>query len=213
MSRSDRPEIVVPAHRYHHGDLRAALLTTTRALLAESGLEALSIREVSRRAGVSNAAAYNHFTGRGELVRAVVDVAFAELAAVMRVEQGEARDPLERLRRAGQGYVRFAMARPAEFRTMFRPELFASGEPLGELALGTSEAYMVLTEAIAACLATGAIAGDEPTLVMAAWSAVHGLATLALDGPPAATLASDPAGVDSLARAITGIVARGMQPG
>jgi len=190
--------------------LRSALLATTRALLAEGGLEALSIREVSRRAGVRNAAAYNHFTGRSDLMRAVVEAAFGELAQVMRAAQGDAVDPLERLRRAGEGYVRFAMSRPAEFRTMFRPELFACPEP--DPKLGKGDAYAVLTESVAACLAAGAVAGDRETLVMTAWSIVHGFATLALDGPPAATLATDPHRVEALARELTAIVTRGMRP-
>lgn len=210
MSRSVRKNAGT-VRPYHHGDLRATLLATTRTLLAEGGIEALSIREVSRRAGVSNAAAYNHFAGRGDLVRAVVADAFVELAKAIRGAQRRATDPLERLRRAGAGYVSFALSHPAEFRVMFRPELFARRSEHDD-ACGEDDAYAALTEAIAVARAAGAIVGDEPTLVLAAWSMVHGLATLALDGPLAANLSGDDARTRALARELAAIVVRGMEP-
>ena len=75
-------------------------------------------------------------------------------------------DPVERLVKAGTAYVKFALAHPDEFRVMFRPELF--GKTARDAAdTSACDAYSVLTEAIAACLATGAVTGDASTLVMA----------------------------------------------
>src|SRR6185369_3293046 len=66
---------------YHHGDLRNALLAAGRALLAEGGTPALSLREAARRAGVSHAAPYRHFASREALLAAIAEGGFVALAA------------------------------------------------------------------------------------------------------------------------------------
>ena len=67
--------------KYHHGDLRAALLEAALAVISEIGPQGLSIREVARRAGVSHAAPYRHFADRDELILAVVEQGFEPDAA------------------------------------------------------------------------------------------------------------------------------------
>lgn len=167
--------------RYHHGDLRATLLETTRAVVAEVGIEGLSLREVSRRAGVSHAAAYNHFRDKGSLIGALVNVGFERLAAEMRRSRSTTREPLERLRRMGVAYVRFAYRNPVEFKLMFRPELCSTNSAPTSTGEG---AYQLLIQTIRECQAAGAIAaGPAERYVLAAWSMVHGLAALIVDGP------------------------------
>ena len=166
---------------YHHGDLRATLLATTRSVLAEVGIEGLSLREVSRRAGVSHAAAYNHFRDKASLIGALVSAAFERLATEMHRSRSNTREPFERLRRIGVAYVRFAYRNPVEFKLMFRPELCGLDGPPSPTGDG---AYRLLVETIVDCQAAGAIAaGPTEPLVLAAWSMVHGLAALIVDGP------------------------------
>ncbi len=168
--------------RYHHGDLRAALLETTRLVLARVGIEGLSLREVSRQAGVSHAAAYNHFRDKAGLVKAVVDAAFADLAAAMQRARGSTSDPLVALERIGVAYVDFAYTNAPDFKIMFRPELCGVADPAA--ARDNDEAYRILVATVKDCQAAGQIvAGNPEPLVLAAWSMVHGLASLIVDGP------------------------------
>ncbi|MBD5634544.1 MAG: TetR/AcrR family transcriptional regulator [Candidatus Eremiobacteraeota bacterium] len=188
---------------YHHGDLRNALLAAARALVSEGGIDGFGLREVSRRAGVSHTAAYNHFANRSALVEALVIEAFAALTAALRAAEFGATDPLRRLQDVGVAYVRFAYERQAEFRFMFRPEHCPDpGSASVELRAATSAAYAPLADAIAAALSAGAIAGNAQTLALTAWSGVHGLASLIVDGP-LRNEALDSATVEALARSVT----------
>src|SRR5690242_4627498 len=108
---------------YHHGDLRRTLLEASLELIAESGLDALSLREVARRAGVSPGAPYHHFESREQLLTALAVDGFALLGEAMRSarDAAGAEDVIERFGAIGEAYVRFALAHPAHFRLMFRP--------------------------------------------------------------------------------------------
>ena len=195
-------------HRYHHGDLRAALLEQTVALVAECGIGGLSLREVSRRAGVSHAAAYNHFPNRAALVRAYVEAAFDEFARALRAASEAGAEPIDALRRIGVAYVRFAYEHPARFRIMFRPELSAIEERGGSPAVDA--AYGVLVDGITTALAAGLIRGDATDLVRAAWAVVHGLATLILDGP-GKLVAPTAETLDAMTASALGVLLDGMR--
>ena len=168
---------------YHHGDLRRALLEASLALIDEAGIGALSLREVARKAGVSHSAPYHHFQDRGSLLAAIAEEGFAQLAQEMREARSAAPDPRVRLEACGVAYVRFALRSPARFKLMFRPELAGPGEE-GAVAKSSTAALDTLAGAIGEAQAAGlAPAGDPMPLVLTAWSAVHGLASLWLDGP------------------------------
>jgi AcrR family transcriptional regulator len=200
---------VSTSRSYHHGDLRATLLDTTRAVLARAGIEGLSMREVSRQAGVSHAAAYNHFHDKASLLRAVVDAAFEQLAAEMRGARSNASDPFERLRRIGVAYVCFAYTNPTIFKIMFRPELCTVAPQQAEGDAG--DAYGILVTAIAECQAAGAIgSGPAEPLVLAAWSLVHGLSSLLVDGPNR-DLAPNLHAAQTLARHCIDVLAAGLR--
>jgi AcrR family transcriptional regulator len=191
---------------YHHGDLRAALVAAAFCVLRERGLEGLTLREVARRAGVSHAAPYHHFTDRAALVATLVETSLLELGECMRAAAASAPDdPEARVRALGVAYVRFAVEDPAPFRLMFRPELRRAGGERLEAAGDAS--YRPLLEAIADGVARGSfVAGDVEDLGLAAWAAVHGLATLLLDGPLRDRL-DEPVAVDAaVAAVVDGIV-------
>ena len=110
--------------RYHHGDLRRALVSAAREVLREGGTGKLSLRAAARRAGVSHASAYYHFEDKTSLVAAVAIQAFNELGeATDAVYEQGGRSTLERLKAVASAYVRFALSNPQEFRVMFLPEL------------------------------------------------------------------------------------------
>lgn len=168
---------------YHHGDLRRTLLDASAALLEAEGLGALSLREVARKAGVSHNAPYYHFKDCGSLLAALAEEGFAQLARQMAEARQAAPNPRARVEACGLAYVRFAVGSPARFKMMFRPELAAPSEEAA-VARSSTPALDTLMGAIVEAQAAGlAPAGDPRPLVLTCWSAVHGLASLWLDGP------------------------------
>lgn len=201
--------------RYHHGDLRRALLEAATDLLEEHGPEGVTLRATARRAGVSHAAPYHHFADKAHLIEALAIRGFEAFAEALERAAGDPdANPLERLRATGVAYVRFAVERPALFRLMNRPELRSAG-PLSDREPGPVEraaraSYRVLEEGIRASQQAGLIeAGDARPHALAAWSLVHGLAVLAMDGliddgPPT------PAEAERLAAMATGVLGQGL---
>jgi len=168
---------------YHHGNLRRALLDATLQLIDERGVEGLTLREVARQAGVSAAAPYHHFADKAALVAALATEGYVALTAALHAAWAAEDDPAERIAALGVAYVRFAVAHPAAFRLMFRPELRGPRED-APLAQATAAAYGVLVAGIRVAQDAGVIApGDPAPLVLAAWATVHGLAVLLVDGP------------------------------
>ncbi|MEO4047105.1 TetR/AcrR family transcriptional regulator [Pseudomonas sp. CAU 1711] len=180
---------------YHHGDLRAALLQAAAQLLAEQGEAAISLREVARRAQVSHSAPYRHFADREALLAALATQGFAELLARM-CHAGAGLDADARLAALGACYVRFALERRGLFRLMFAAPLERGRHP--ELQQAAEALHRQLDEAVAEL-----VAGDTRIASLSAWSLVHGLAQLLLDGQVAAD--EDRDGV--IARVTAGFVA------
>ena len=190
-----RRAVVPQARPYHHGDLRRALLGAAVAALGERGPAALSLREVARRVGVSHAAPTHHFGDKRGLLTAVAEEGYRLLAAELRAAWERTGSFLE----VGVAYVRFALQRRAHFEVMFRPELYHSQEPA---LLAAKKAAADLLYGPAASLSGDGAAGDPQAAGLAAWSLVHGLATLWLNGNlPAGVARDDP-------EAVTRVVAR-----
>jgi AcrR family transcriptional regulator len=176
---------------YHHGALRQALLDSALQLVTEQGVQAVTLREVARLAGVSHNAPYHHFADKAALIEALAAECFTALAVALQSAidrtSGSARD---KFLASGGAYVGFAYQNQAVFRLMFRPELRRSAlaldspEAAGAALLScVGAAHDVLIRSIVACQAEGSLPAGEPaTYALAAWSTVHGLATLLLDG-------------------------------
>lgn len=174
-----------PAKKYHHGDLRRALLEASVTLIAERGVEALSLREVAQSIGVSPAAPYHHFGSKSVLLGAIAARGFAGLTEAMQgalaalpVEH----TPIDRLAAIGDAYLGFALAHPTEYRLMFSPGLVSPADLPPDCQPEAS--YGLLLEAVAQVAATlrpNLI--DPDALVATCWSLVHGAATLILEGP------------------------------
>lgn len=180
--------------RYHHGDLRAALLEGALALIEEDGVSSLSLRAVARRVGVSPGAPYHHFASRSALLAAISMDGFTRLHET--VERAiEANPGPERLDACGVAYVRFALAHPGHFRVMFRPELTPQTE-FPEVHECATPLFQRLVELVQEGQRDRRVpAGDWQPHVLLAWAACHGLASLLLDGPiqtqPEITLTED----------------------
>ena len=164
---------------YHHGDLRAALIQAGLAILAEEGVQALSLRAAARRVGVSHAAPYRHFADKEALLAAIAEEGFNLLFA--EVEAARARfpaSPREQLEESGWAYVRFALAHPDHLRVMFgglieNPQAYPGLRDAGARAFG------VLVEIMRAGQDAGVIVKDEARLLaLVGWTQVHGLSLL-----------------------------------
>lgn len=193
---------------YHHGDLRRTLLDASLALVEEAGIGALSLREVARKAGVSHNAPYHHFPDKAAILAAISIDGFERLGAAMAAARREVKgsDPLGRLQSCGHAYVSFAIAHPAHFRVMFRPELAGCHADVTQAA---APSFDNLVQSVRDCQeAKVAPPGDPMPLVLTCWSAVHGLASLWLDGP----LSQDPKGFgrdpQALAEMVSATLAR-----
>ncbi|KAF1706361.1 TetR family transcriptional regulator [Pseudoxanthomonas sacheonensis] len=181
MNRNQPPE-ERPADRYHHGDLRTALIRAADEILAEHGLEGFSLREAARRAGVSAAAPAHHFGGAAGLLSEVAVLGFQELAKNLQVDASQG-TPTQRLRLQGMGYVRFAMTYPGRFQLMFRRDLLSPDHPA--LQEAGRRALLLLEETIRAIRSLPNQQPLDPqaqAALLATWSTVHGFAHLALDG-------------------------------
>jgi AcrR family transcriptional regulator len=162
--------------------LRETLVEAATVLVARKGPQGFSLREVARRARVSEAAPYWHFADREALLAAVAERGFVEMTKGMMEIWSRVVDPGERLHALGIGYVRFALAHPSYLRVMFGSEVpdKAAHPTLKEAGERT---FQLLVQAIVECQTAGqARPGDPVELAVAAWSIVHGLAALLVDG-------------------------------
>ncbi|MGE0326725.1 MAG: TetR/AcrR family transcriptional regulator [Polyangiaceae bacterium] len=169
---------------YHHGSLREALLDAGVELVSEAGADAVSLRELARRAGVSSAAPYRHFPDKDALLRGIAargyqrfDQALGKVA-----KQSADSSPLEAVQQLGVAYVRFAARNPNLFRLIFSPVAQASGlDPELDEACRQSAAH--LPRSLARLHEAGiATSINIQELTELAWALVHGVAMLHLDG-------------------------------
>jgi AcrR family transcriptional regulator len=167
--------------RYHHGDLKPALLEAGLAELEDKGLEHLSLRSIAARVGVSHTAPKNHFDGLRGLLTAIAAEGFRRHAAAMRQGVEDQPQGPARLDAACNGYVRFALQNPQLFRLMFSNTLCDADDP--ELKAAASGSYEVL-RAVAHGLDwdKGGDAGGPWRTEWMLWSFVHGYAMLLIEG-------------------------------
>lgn len=177
---------------YRHGDLYRALLDAGTEMARLGGPTAVVLREVTRQAGVAPNAAYRHFADRNALLQAVCAAAQAQLAQAIEAEWsvvesgGNAADTARaHLRAVGTGYMRFARAEPGLFRTAFsvHEDLQRAGIPEMAGKSGLTP-FQLLSSALDELLAAGVLTPERrPGAEFLAWSAVHGLSMLLIDGP------------------------------
>jgi AcrR family transcriptional regulator len=175
----------VPAPRTEvpEPDLRARILRASVELIGEQGLDALSMREVARRAGVSHQAPYHHFDDRAAILAALAEEGFTELRRRMYEARTAPRKSPGEIARAGTAYVQFALAFPAHFRVMFRPDIVDTEKYAGAHCKA-EEAFAELVTIVDKWVKEGeGWEGKEPILISLFWSLSHGLASLLLDGP------------------------------
>ena len=177
-----------PRAGYHHRDLRAALLLHGIELAQAGGPDAVSIRDVQRRAGVSNSAAYRHFVDRTALLEAISEHALetmaqrmATLLARIRPRATAADTARARFRAVGEAYLECALAEPGLYRVAFATT--RTFDPARAKADDTGPLPLV-TQCLDDLVETGVLdPRHRPLSEVALWASLHGLALLLLDGP------------------------------
>lgn len=171
------------APRGRGAELRGELLQAAMDLLRETGdVDAVSVRAVAQRVGVSVPSLYLHFADKQALIDAVCGEVFEGIHQRMREAAEGAPDPFEALRAQGNAYVHFALENPEHYRIV----LMTAGSDVGahgsdlEIAGG---AFGYLVESVRACVATGVYSGDPVELALGLWAAAHGVAALLVAKP------------------------------
>jgi AcrR family transcriptional regulator len=215
-STIERAPLLPARDTYRHGDLRRALISAGLALAAAGGPEAVVLREATRRAGVAPNAAYRHFASRQDLLAAVRQAAVAAMAQSMEAQMQGLPPPGEpvaharaMLRAVGAGYLAFAWAQTGLFRTAFGGEFQRQAvDHAAKAGRSGLDPFEHLTRALDLLVEAGVLpAQRRPQAEFLAWSAVHGLALLVIDGP---LRGQAPEEVDGLAQRLLDMVERGL---
>ncbi len=195
---------------YHHGDHRRTLVLAAEGLLEERGAAGMSLREVAKRAGVSHAAPYRHFHDKAALLDAIAQTGFERLSE--RVREAHERhpgDPEAQLRKAGVAYVGWATERPERTRLMMGGMM--KEDPLCTcLHAAAEDAFQWIYRIIDEGREAGVFGGpDTASVVISAWSAVHGLTMLILNSGK--VRADTPGEIAGLAERVCETIANGIR--
>ncbi len=170
-------------NRYHHGDLRAALLDAAAAMIAESGVEQVTIRGLAQRVGVSHTAPYRHFANKNALLAAVAEDGFNRLVVRLReIREAHPAEPELCLRQLFVVYVEFALGNPTHYRLMYGEEVFSRKEypELSVIAHQVFNEFFAVVQQGQQAHIYRANLGVKITCSI--WALAHGLSLLVLDG-------------------------------
>jgi AcrR family transcriptional regulator len=182
MDNNDSNPTTQASKRYHHGDLRNALIRAGQVLLAEKGIAGLDLRKVARAAGVSHAAPYRHFADKQALLAAIAEDGFYQLAQGMDAAIGQApTNAAAQLEQLAHAYVRFALDHPAHMREMFSG-LTVKRAAYPQLHAAAKQAFQRVVQVIERGQAQRQIGPGAPAdLSMVAWAQIHGIAMLLIE--------------------------------
>ena len=166
---------------YHHGNLAESLLNAVDEIASQFGLEAVTLRACAKRVGVSPSSAFRHYTDKRALLTAFATRALLQLSSSLSSANQQAHsEGHDAFLAVGMTYVKFALDKPAFFRAMWREETIYTND----------HHYIAAAEQLSSNLKGGfadTIFDSDPTQLssdeLLAWSAVHGLANLFVDGP------------------------------
>ena len=181
MEHALKPDPVRAKSKYHHGDLREALLHASYDLVAMHGAENFTLAQACRLSGVSTAAPYKHFRDRDEVLGLIVTRGFHQMSEQsMRAVEAAGVGTLAGIVAMGQAYVRFAVENENVFRLMFgqHPVLKTDEVVMGE-GLGC---FSKVIEQVAIYCDRNGVSGNPDEIAVRLWTFVHGAASLLIDG-------------------------------
>lgn len=160
--------------KYHHGDLRTALIAAAQDILVAEGIEGLSLRNLAKATGVTQAAPYSHFKDKDDLLAIIAESGFQRLALQMADDASGAASTRDRVERLMESYIRFALENKNMFQLMFGREL-QDMKQYPTLGMTAGKSYALISAALAKLSARGE---DTRFLTVAIWSLCHGLTEL-----------------------------------
>ncbi len=197
------------ATSYHHGNLREALLSAAVDSIREQGAENLSLRALARVVGVSQTAPYRHFADKNGLLVELARQTFDELSRVTSERIDPALNCAENLLRAGEAYLRYAIANPEKYRLIFGSSI-TQREQYPQLQTAARSAFNVLLQLMAEGAQRGEFLPTEPMILANnCWSSIHGFALLTIDGVFARK--EQPLGFDDMLRVHLQMTLRAIQ--
>ncbi len=167
--------------RYHHGELREALLSAAVQVLEQKGVAQLSLRALAEQLGVSRAAPYRHFTDKADLLASMAEQGFQQFQHALHQAVMNTELPiLARFQYMGHAYVNFAQTHPAWYQLMFH-EADILSHPKPSLKQAAESAFQELAQMLAMCQAASVVQqGDVEQQALFVWSTMHGLSSLLL---------------------------------
>jgi AcrR family transcriptional regulator len=181
MAEAQKRSAVRPKNKFHHGDLREALIAATRELLVEHGPDGFSLADACRRAGVTTAAPYKHFRDKQEILEEIVLRGFEELTAAnaKAVDEGGP-GTVAGITAMGMSYLDFAVAQPAVFRLMFGHK--SAIKEVKQIDETGNQCLKNVIEQVAAYCRKHGHTADAEKIAIRLWTFVHGASSLQLDG-------------------------------
>ena len=169
---------------YHHGDLRQTLLRSAKQLIAEAGIENLSLRRLAERAGVSRTAPYHHFSDKNDLLCAIAAEGFRRRHQTAAAEfDNKAKSMLEKFHVYMNSYVQFSVDNPEEYELMFGRSIWKQQNSTEELRAVAYPCFQHQVDMIRCWQSCGVISGDNALRsAQVIWGALHGIAKLFIDG-------------------------------
>jgi AcrR family transcriptional regulator len=179
MAQAQKRTAVRAKTRFHHGDLREALIAATRDLLIEHGPDGFTLADACRRAGVTTAAPYKHFRDKQEILEDIVARGFEELTAANAKAVAEGGPgTVAGITAMGLSYLDFAVAQPAVFRLMFGHK----SRTVEHVDESGNRCLKSVIEQVAAYSRKHGHTADAEKIAIRLWTFVHGASSLELDG-------------------------------
>ena len=166
---------------YHHGDLRRALLDAAMQLVTAQGVKGFTLREAAREAGVSHNAPYRHFASRADILVALAQEGQEKLLSKLEAAVAKGPGQRQRLERLAIAYLEFADTETPLFRVMFSADVNDAQTP--DLVRAQANTLACFEREVRAGEESGLLReGQAHAFLLAGWSAMHGAATLLIDG-------------------------------
>jgi AcrR family transcriptional regulator len=192
------------AEKYHHGNLKSALLKAAFKLIEKIGVEGFTLREVARKAGVSHNAPYRHFSSKESLIAALATESFHQLHQSLQAAVAECAEPAGRLHDAAIAYLRFALKNPSRFNVMFHSTFDREAYP--DYVAAYTGLLSLLSELVEQHSDLKVPIETAGELV---WASIHGIAELGLAKRLRHGSAPE---LEQLADAATAALMAGLQP-
>lgn len=165
---------------YHHGDLKNALIRAGIEILSKEGLQALSLRNVAKKAGVSHAAPYAHFADKQALIAAIAAEGYKKLYQQLVMAQNSKNDAFDRLLAVARAYIQFAIDEPDHFKITFSG-IVEVEQNYPEYVDQSKQCFALLVAVVAECQAESILKSDNIQFTaISIWATLHGFVQLYL---------------------------------